>query len=145
MPPPRSHGARRSWADPRLVGFALGALAVGVVLLVFSVVRESAIHEPGSVAPRSAEAHLEVPVPTVPPDVLRLRLRSTPSGAHVVVGDRSFGPTPADVDWRAPEIRPGAEVTFRFVRDGYVDHTVTRVVPADSTLAIDVVLEPASR
>ena len=144
-PPPRPVAERRSWADSRLLGFALGAIAVGVAWLVFSVVRDSSIHEPGALAPRAAEARHESLPRSVPSDVLLLRLRSTPAGAYVLVGDRSFGPTPADVDFRAPEIRPGAEVTFRFVREGYVDHTVTRVVPADSTLAIDVQLQPASR
>jgi hypothetical protein len=58
-------------------------------------------------------------------------LRSTPSGATVVVGDRRYGPTPTQIEWSGPDAAYGREVTFRFQRKGYRDLTVTRRIRSD--------------
>jgi serine/threonine protein kinase len=58
-------------------------------------------------------------------------LRSTPSGAMVVVGDREYGPTPTQVEWTGAEAELGREITFRFQRKGYRDLTVTRQIRGD--------------
>ncbi|MCS6798691.1 MAG: protein kinase [Myxococcota bacterium] len=68
-----------------------------------------------------------------PPSTARVMvsLRSEPPGAMVFVGDRQYGPTPAEVEWIGADAEPGREVTLRFQKDGYRDYTVTRRVSGD--------------
>ncbi|HJL21054.1 MAG TPA: serine/threonine-protein kinase, partial [Polyangiaceae bacterium LLY-WYZ-15_(1-7)] len=63
-------------------------------------------------------------------------LRSSPPGAEVFVGERSYGETPASVVWVGEAAEPGREVTFRFERRGYRTTSVTRTVTGE-TLEVD--------
>jgi serine/threonine protein kinase len=77
-------------------------------------------------------AAVRAPEPT-PPAVqtsVLVTLRSTPSGAMVVVGEKEYGPTPTQVEWTGAEAAVGREVTFRFQRHGFGDVTVTRQIRA---------------
>ncbi|MBO6936204.1 MAG: protein kinase [Deltaproteobacteria bacterium] len=76
--------------------------------------------------------------------LVRVTLRSEPSGATVLVGDRTYGPTPAEIEWRGDEADEGREVTFQFQLDGYRDFTVTRTVFGDE-LSVQVELEEVRR
>jgi hypothetical protein len=58
-------------------------------------------------------------------------LRSAPPGAIVRIGDRAYGPTPADIEWTGDDAARGRQVTFVFKLDGYRDYSVTRVVSGD--------------
>ncbi len=58
-------------------------------------------------------------------------LRSTPAGAMVRVGDRTYGPTPADIEWSGEAAARGRQVTLVFAREGYRDYSVTRVIVGD--------------
>jgi len=68
-------------------------------------------------------------------------LRSTPPGAEVFVGDRSYGSTPASVVWVGAAAEAGREVTFRFALEGHVDASVTRTVQGE-TLEVEAELQP---
>jgi serine/threonine-protein kinase len=63
-------------------------------------------------------------------------LRSEPPGATVTVRSpdgiqRTYGPTPAEVEWIGEEATRGREVTLRFELEGYRDFTVTRRIMGD--------------
>ena len=75
------------------------------------------------------------------PRTVRVDLRSEPPGAMVQVGERTFGPTPAQLEWSGEEAAEGREVTFRFQLEGHRDFTVTRTVYGDQ-LEVAVELEP---
>ncbi len=46
----------------------------------------------------------------------------------MVVGDKTYGPTPADIEWTGADAAQGREVTFQFHLEGYRDFTITRTV-----------------
>ena len=68
-------------------------------------------------------------------------LRSEPPGATVQVGERSYGPTPLQVEWTGDEAEEGREVTFQFHLEGHRDFTVTRTLIGD-TLDVRAELDP---
>jgi serine/threonine-protein kinase len=87
-------------------------------------------------APALATAPEVAPAPAPGPTAgqgrtVLVSLRSTPSGATVVVGDRRYGPTPTQIEWSGPDAAYGREITFRFQRKGYRDLTVTRRIRGD--------------
>ena len=59
-------------------------------------------------------------------------LRSEPPGATVDVGERSYGPTPLQVEWTGDDAAEGREVTFQFHLEGHRDFTVTRTLIGDA-------------
>ncbi len=81
----------------------------------------------------------------VEPAVARVlvSLRSEPSGALVQVGERTYGPTPADVEWTGADAAPGREITFQFQLEGHRDFTVTRTIITDA-LAVTAELDEAT-
>ena len=50
----------------------------------------------------------------------------------VNVGDESYGPTPANVEWTGESATPGREVTFVFHLAGHRDYSVVRTITGDS-------------
>ncbi|MCZ7683493.1 MAG: hypothetical protein M5U28_33800 [Sandaracinaceae bacterium] len=86
----------------------------------------------------------EAPEPPPPAVSTLVALRTTPPGAHVRVGEREYGPTPADVEWTGEEAARGRRVTFLFHMDGYRDYSVTRVITGDR-LEVQAELEAIER
>jgi hypothetical protein len=73
--------------------------------------------------------------PTAPPPkekVVLVSLRSVPPGAMVLIGDKEYGPTPTQIEWRGSDAEPGRQVSFRFRRTGYRALMVTREVHGDT-------------
>ncbi len=73
------------------------------------------------------------------PRRMLLRLTSTPAGAIVHVGDKKYGPTPADIEWWGEDAAEGREVTFEFELEGHESTTVTRILRGKE-VAIDAML-----
>ena len=73
--------------------------------------------------------------PTAPPPkekIVLVSLRSVPPGAMVLIGDKEYGPTPTQIEWRGSDAEPGRQVSFRFRRTGYRALMVTREVRGDT-------------
>lgn len=131
------------------LGALLGIVGVAVVAAIATdepdevearLPEEPAPAAPGSVRPAVApDAQPVLPVPRT-----LVRLRSTPPGARVRVGDAEYGPTPADVEWTGEEAARGRQVTFVFRLDGYRDYSVTRVITGER-LEVAAGLEPIER
>jgi serine/threonine-protein kinase len=77
---------------------------------------------------RGAQPATQAAAPAPDGPSVIISLRSTPPGAMVVVGDREYGPTPVEVEWRGPDAQPGRQLTFRFRRTGYRAVLVTREI-----------------
>jgi serine/threonine-protein kinase len=127
-------GGAVSYFVPSKVSPAMPRPKIPTQQLVEKAEPPAAAVEPGA-ATRSSD--VEAPDPQLPNTAVPalttvlVSLRSTPSGAMVVVGDREYGPTPTQVEWTGVEAEMGREVTFRFQRRGYRDLTVTRQIRAD--------------
>jgi serine/threonine-protein kinase len=68
-----------------------------------------------------------------PKELVRLKLRSTPRGAAVVVDNSLIcDATPCDVIWRGDEARSGREVTFHFRLAGSKSVSVTKTIDSDN-------------
>jgi hypothetical protein len=130
------HGARARGRAVFATVIAL-AIAAGVALAVFgpSQTRPPAAPLATGTAPAT---EIPAPGPTIPPaavaeaqapGTVRIALRSEPSGALVIVGNRSYR-TPADIEWGGEDATPGREVTFQFELDGYRDLSISRVMQA---------------
>lgn len=93
-----------------------------------------------------AAAHPEPPqTPLAPePRTLLLSLRSIPAGARVRIGERQYGPTPAQVELVGDLAADGAQLTMVFERVGYRDETVTRTVQG-TEMEVSVRLTPIRR
>jgi hypothetical protein len=90
--------------------------------------------------PVEVEPEVEPEVEAVEaPRTVQVLLRSTPPGAEVIVGEDTYGPTPAEVQWRGEDAEAGREVTFLFRLEGYRDYTVTRSV-YDEEMSVNVEL-----
>jgi serine/threonine-protein kinase len=146
-------GARGGGSRNKLIAaVVLAAVGVGGALALY----DSPAAPPHAVAPPAAPSAPPAPEPqalteTAPeepppeeaapaPRRIRIVLRSTPPGASVVVGDRSYGPTPAEIEWTGDDARVGREVTFQFQLDDHRDYTVTRTLYGD-TLSVEATLE----
>jgi len=83
----------------------------------------------GQPAPTTA-----TPPTAAPPKekLVLVSLRSVPPGAMVLIGDKEYGPTPTQIEWRGVDAEPGRQVTFRFRRTGYRALMVTREVHGDA-------------
>jgi hypothetical protein len=89
------------------------------------------------------------PEPT-PVARLLIELRSHPSGAEVFVDERSYGSTPAVVEFVGAQATQGREVSFRFELPGHRSTVVTRTiegerVEVDATLPSIVRARPRPR
>lgn len=135
------------------------AIVAGVGLALYG--RRTPAPTPGGSATAPAETPAGAPAetPVIPPPgetiseaeatqapapgTVRIALRSEPSGALVIVGNRSYR-TPADVEWGGEDATPGREVTFQFELDGYRDMSVSRVIQ-EGTMTVTATLEEAER
>jgi hypothetical protein len=75
---------------------------------------------------------------------VEVTITSSPSGAEVFVGERSYGSTPASVVWVGSSAEPGREVQFRFELDDHDSTTVTRTIEG-ATLAVEAELPRTRR
>ncbi len=146
-------GATESGAS-RFKRWGPAAFVLGVSVLAAVVGSLAALGDREDIPPRSGPPP-SAPAPPTQPNMpsagegetspaqarIVVRLRSEPAGALVTVGDHSYGPTPADIEWVGDEAREGREVTFRFTLDGFRDLTVTRTLTG-STLEVNVTLDP---
>ncbi len=57
-----------------------------------------------------------------------VRLTSTPSGATVSADGKTYGQTPADIEWWGDLAADGRQITFVFEKDGHDKVTVVRTV-----------------
>ncbi|MBC7173892.1 MAG: serine/threonine protein kinase, partial [Polyangiaceae bacterium] len=141
-------GRRRSKLGVAALVLAIAAVAGGAFAFFGARAPEPiptpavATPEPAPVAePTSVPEPTPEPVPEpAGPRVVRVVLRSTPSGAAVVVGNRTYGPTPAEIEWVGEEAAVGREVTFRFTLAEHRDYTVTRSL-LDERLTVEAALE----
>ncbi len=95
---------------------------------------ELAAQAEAEAAEEAAEAAEET-VPAeeaAPPARCQVTITSSPTGAEVFVGERSYGSTPARIVWVGDAAEPGREVTFRFEKNGYRSESVTRTVEGDT-------------
>ncbi|MCC7534651.1 MAG: serine/threonine protein kinase [Deltaproteobacteria bacterium] len=75
----------------------------------------------------------DVRTPTkVPERRVQVALRSTPTGAHVYIGERDYGATPTDIELMGDEAAAGREVTFLFKLRGYQNMPVLRRLASDA-------------
>ena len=80
--------------------------------------------------------------PGAPQLHVRLTLTSDPPGAEVLMGDRSYGTTPASVEWVGENAAPGREVTFSFRLAGYRDRAITRTLTEEPEISVGAALTP---
>jgi len=94
-------------------------------------IAQNATPEPPDTAP-TMETSMEATMVAEPANEhVLVALRSDPPGATVVVGDREYGPTPANVELRGEQVTPGTELTFQFRLEGHRDFTVTRTIVSE--------------
>ncbi len=124
----------------------VGALSLAAVLGAVLALSDGDEEPVATTEPTMEAATMEAATMAVDPAdrAVTVTLRSEPPGADVIVGDQTYGPTPAEVEWRGEDAAEGREVTFQFQLDGYRDFTVTRTVFGDA-LAVSVELEEIRR
>jgi eukaryotic-like serine/threonine-protein kinase len=84
-------------------------------------------------APGPAPAAPAAPAPPAAPQAhVLVRLNSEPSGATVSADGKTYGQTPADIEWWGELATQGRQITFEFVKDGYEKVTVVRELHGDS-------------
>ncbi len=147
--PPALDGGPKSRAGlvAALVGLGLAVAGATAVALLGGGEPEPPTAAPGTTpppAPSEPSGVAEPPEPPPPAVSTLVALRTTPPGAHVRVGEREYGPTPADVEWTGEEAARGRRVTFLFHMDGYRDYSVTRVITGDR-LEVQAELEAIER
>lgn len=131
----------------------LGVLVVvgGVALVALLAADDGATTDapvvaPAPAAPRTAPAP-PAPAEEQPVSTTMVALRSTPAGAMVRVGDRTYGPTPADIEWTGEDAARGRQVTLVFSREGYRPYSVTRVIVGgrlEVSAELEAIAEPAA-
>ncbi|MEM9067222.1 MAG: serine/threonine-protein kinase [Myxococcota bacterium] len=134
------------------VAFVVVSLLLAIGVGAFFALRERAarvnraqITVPETTPIEDTVEEIVEPAPEVvaAPERVMISLRSEPAGAIVVVGEREYGPTPAEVEITGDQAAAGEELTFQFQLDGYRDFTVTRTITTE-TLDVRASLEPAS-
>ena len=140
-PPPSFEAAEpaRGSRIPLILGIAGAAalLLAGIVAFVVGSGDHSPdpdsspiVELPNTTQPVDTVGDPEPPVqPTV--ESAMVRLRSTPPGARVTIGEEVLGTTPTDVEWTGEDAARGRRVRFLFQLDGYRDYSVTRVITRD--------------
>ncbi|MFO0694191.1 MAG: serine/threonine-protein kinase [Polyangiales bacterium] len=134
-----SHGFPIAPAIPEPAPSNKGKIVAAVVVAAVVVGGAAAVltkKPPPPPAPVATTTPAPAPTPPPPPPTgtttatgpIQVQLRTTPPGATVVVGDKTYGPTPADIEWTGADAAQGREVTFQFHLEGYRDFTITRTV-----------------
>jgi len=166
-PPPSTETPTSRPRLPLIIaGISLAVLVVvGIVALresrdISQRAAGATVHVPpsepvrGTTTPASGAATAEMDVssatgsPSRPPSLPRtiVVLRSEPPGATVTVRSpdgiqRTYGPTPVEVEWSGEEAQRGREVTLRFEMENYHDFVVTRRI-MDERLEVHARLDP---
>ncbi len=82
--------------------------------------------KPAGATGEAAGGEQEVPAPKVAR--VLLVLDSVPPGATVQVGEKTYGPTPVEVELVGEQATPGRSLELRFTKTGYYEYTASRVV-----------------
>jgi len=147
LPAPAADPSSATSMEMASSGRASGMLVAGVIAVVlaigggaFYLNREQATPHaapPPATAtvvtavtpPTTVEVAPDIIVPEVEAEVVApihtvmLSLRSTPSGATVRIDDRTYGPTPTEVELAGELAEPGTELELIFERAGFRDST----------------------
>lgn len=140
-------GPSRSSMLPLALGaVALAAIGGGLALWAFGGAGEPAQATNTAVAQTPAAATPApdpqpqqelTPLPAPPPArTLLVNVSSTPPGATVRVGDREYGPTPAQIELSGALAEPGAQIDFVFTMTGFREASVTEHAPQSGTLEV---------
>jgi serine/threonine-protein kinase len=90
------------------------------------------------VAPEVVAPEVEAPVEAPPIRTVMLSLRSNPTGATVRIGDRTYGPTPTEVELAGELAEPGTELELVFERAGFRPSTEhVTVTESDEPLTLE--------
>jgi len=134
-----------STVAPLIVAALFGLTGIGGMFALSGSFRDEA-PAPTVIGSEPAIAPIASPSAAVPKEKsVLVSLRSIPPGAMVLVGDREYGPTPTQLEWRGPDAEPGRQVTFRFRRTGYRALTVTREVVGDTLDVQASFMDPVAR
>jgi hypothetical protein len=159
QPPPPS----TSWL-PRIVAVSALLIAAGFLALRFVEQKPNANGTPdsnglGTLILSGADtpganptSQASTPKPAVPQNHVIVTVTSNPPGASVSVDGKTYGETPADIEWWGDQAAPGREVNFVLTKDGFEKVTVVRSVVGER-LTVDAqlarnpppVLRPKSR
>jgi eukaryotic-like serine/threonine-protein kinase len=119
---------------PKLAVIAALAIAGGFLALRFSERGSALTAAPVPSAPVLTQA--AAPAPAAPLEApqahVLVRLNSDPSGATVSADGKTYGQTPADIEWWGELAAQGRQITFEFVKDGHEKVTVVRELHGDS-------------
>lgn len=66
--------------------------------------------------------------PAAPQHHVIVTVTSNPPGASVIVDDKAYGETPADIEWWGDQAKPGREVNFVLQKEGFEKVTVVRSI-----------------
>ena len=72
-----------------------------------------------------------------------MTITSIPAGARITADGKSYGETPANIEWWGELAKPGREVTFIAAKDGHEKVTLVRSIKSEK-LTLDATL-PRSR
>jgi eukaryotic-like serine/threonine-protein kinase len=122
-----------STVAPLLVAALFGLTGIAGLFALSGSLGDEAPPTPALVSAEPAAVPTAQPTAAAPKQKsVLVSLRSIPPGAMVLIGDREYGPTPTQLEWRGADAEPGRQVTFRFRRTGYRALTVTREVHGDT-------------
>ena len=83
------------------------------------------------------------PVPVAQQHHVVVTVTSNPPGARVSVEGKTYGETPADIEWWGDQASPGREVSFILQKDGFDKTTVVRSIVGER-LTVDAQLTRAA-
>jgi eukaryotic-like serine/threonine-protein kinase len=136
QPPP----ATGSWLPRAVVVLAL-LVAAGFLVLRFaerparqdSEVVGSTDGTTSTPAPGSRASSNDAPIPTVTQQQhhVVVTVTSTPPGARISVEGRTYGETPADIEWWGEPAAPGREVRFVLHKEGFERVSVVRTIAGE--------------
>lgn len=95
---------------------------------------------PPAVAPTLVPPTVEAAAPAT----VMISLRSTPPGATVRIGERSYGPTPTDIELVGELAAPGTALELTFERAGFRS-SVEHATVAGEALTVEARLRPTGR
>jgi serine/threonine-protein kinase len=134
QPPPPS----TSWL-PRIVAVSALLIAAGFLALRFVEQKPNGVSNvadkgtgtlilSGADAPGASAVEPGAPKPAVPQNHVIVTVTSNPPGASVSVDGKTYGETPADIEWWGDQAAPGREVNFVLTKDGFEKVTVVRSI-----------------
>jgi serine/threonine-protein kinase len=128
---------------PRMLVVVALMIAAGFLALRFlerAPAQGGAQNEPSAAAEPQAGAQPaaagSAAAPEAPQDHVIVSVTSSPPGARISVEGKSYGETPADIEWWGEAAAPGREVRFVLQKDGFEKVTVVRSIVGEK-LTID--------